>query len=75
MAAAPPNPPPEFGGGHEFLADPEQVGLSQMVADMAAMNLQLMHLISATAPAGGAGDPIRATIDRLAGKHQTSVGC
>ena len=67
MAAAPPNPPPNYGGGHEFLADPEQVGLSQMVADMAAMNLQLMHLISVTAPAGADGDPVRARIERLAG--------
>ena len=66
MAAPLPNPPDEFGGNHNFLADPDQVGLSQMVADMAAMNLQLMHIVRHTAPAGADGDPIRDRVERLA---------
>ena len=37
--------PPKFGGGRVFLNDPEQAGLSAKVRDMAALNLQLIHLL------------------------------
>ncbi len=67
MAAPLPDPPADFGGAHVFLANPAEVGLSEMVADMAAMNLQLLHVVSATAPAGDDGDAIRARVARLAG--------
>ena len=50
------------------MADPDQVGLSQMVADMAAMNLQLMHTLEVAIPAGDPGDVARAQIARLAGR-------
>ena len=69
--AAPPAIPPEFGGEHHFLDDPDQVGMSQMLADMAAMSLQLMHTVRVQAPAGDAGEPVRAQIDRMAARTRT----
>jgi hypothetical protein len=69
MAEAP--IPPNFGGDHVFLEDPAMVGLSEMVADMAAMNLQLLHTVELTAPAGDAGDLVRARIARMAGRTRT----
>ena len=45
MAAG--DPPDAFGGNHDFMADPENTGLSTIVRDMAALNLQLMHFVRA----------------------------
>ncbi len=64
MAGAP--PPAAFGGGHAFIADPNAVGMSDMVADLAAMNLQMLHTMRLGTPAGDAGEPTRTAIDGLA---------
>jgi hypothetical protein len=66
MAGA--EPPPEFGGGHEFLGDPNAVGLSTMVADMAAMNLQMLHTMLVATPEGPDGAAARATLEGFANR-------
>jgi len=38
-------PPADFGGDREFLDDPQATGLSTTVGDMAALNLQVLHLL------------------------------
>ena len=49
MAA--PRIPDDFGGDRQFLADPEATGLSTIVGDMAALNLQLIHALGDAVPA------------------------
>ena len=49
MAAGP--PPAAYGAGHDFLVDPQDAGLSTVVRDMAAINLQLLHFVRNTAHA------------------------
>jgi hypothetical protein len=55
-------PPPHFGGDRQFMADPQATGLSTMVGDMAAINLQLMHMMRHRFD----DDAERAAIDALA---------
>ena len=38
-----------FGGGHVFIDDPNDAGISTITRDMAAINLQLLHFVRATA--------------------------
>ena len=59
--------PPEWGGGHVFIDNPDDSTMSTMLADMAAMNLQMLHTMQAGAPAGDAGAAQRAAADRMAG--------
>ena len=59
---ADPGIPDDMGGRHVFLADPQQAGLSTMVGDMAALNLQLIHLLAADA----VPDANRAAVDQIA---------
>ncbi len=66
MAGAPPPGPYERAAAHHFIDDPDNTGLSTMVADMAAMNLQFIQMLRATAPPGGDGDAARAAFDGLA---------
>ena len=40
------NIPDDFGGNRAFFNDVNQVGLSTMVGDLAAMNLQLIHSLA-----------------------------
>ena len=47
MAAGPPDA--AFAGDHEFLDDPDDAGISTIVRDMAAVNLQLLHYVRANA--------------------------
>ena len=49
MAA--PRIPDDFGGDRQFLVDPEATGLSTVVGDMAALNLQLIHALGDAVPA------------------------
>ncbi len=41
MAAIPPN----FGGDHEFLEDPLDTGTGAAIGDLAALNLQMLHIL------------------------------
>ncbi len=43
MAAGP--PPAAFGGDREFLDDPDQASQAKVVGDLAALNLQLIHIM------------------------------
>jgi len=54
-------PPDAFGGNRQFIADPDATGLSTVVGDLAALNLQMAHFMRANAHA----DDI-AMIDRIA---------
>ena len=54
-------PPPNMGGNREFLADPQQACLSTMMGDMAAMNLQVLHVLGADVVGPG-----RVILDRMA---------
>ena len=58
MAAIPPN----FGGAHVFMGDPQSQGLSTIVSDMAAMNLQILHTLREDAADAAA----QARIDAMA---------
>ncbi len=59
MAAG--DPPDNFGGNHALMDDPENAGLSNIIRDMAALNLQLLHFVRATA------DPAdRPRVERIA---------
>jgi hypothetical protein len=53
--------PPNFGGNRQFLADPNATGISTIVGDMAAMQLQLIHALDEVIPAGA-----RAAINNIA---------
>ena len=53
--------PPNFGGNRQFLADPNATGLSTIVGDMAAMQLQLIHALDEVIPAGA-----RAAVNNIA---------
>ena len=54
-------PPPEWGGNREFLNDPQMACLSTMMGDMAAMNLQCLHVLGADVVGPG-----RVILDRMA---------
>jgi len=54
-------PPPNMGGDRVFLGDPQASGISTVVGDMAALNLQLIHALNAVVPDGS-----RALVDRIA---------
>ena len=54
-------PPPEWGGNREFLNDPQRACLSTMMGDMAAMNLQCLHVLGADVVGPG-----RVILDRMA---------
>ena len=53
--------PPNFGGNRQFLADPNATGLSTIVGDMAAMQLQLIHALDEVIPDGA-----RAAVNNIA---------
>ena len=44
-------PPADFGGNREFLADPNNAGMSTVLGDMAALNLNLIHVLGDAIPA------------------------
>ena len=54
-------PPPDFGGDHVFGDDPENMGMSTIVNDMAALNLQLIHILRRDV-----GDADRDAVDAIA---------
>ena len=45
-------PPANFGGGHAFMADPQEAGLSTAVRDLTAQLLQMAHYVRAQVDAG-----------------------
>ena len=53
--------PVDFAGNRVFIADPNASGLSALVGDMAAMNLQLLHTVRLTSP-----DAAHARLDAMA---------
>lgn len=55
MAGAAGPPPDDFGGGREFLDDPDQASQAKVVGDLAALNLQLIHLMRRNVHADDAG--------------------
>ena len=60
--------PAEFGGGRVFLDDPDRAGSATALGDMAAVNLQLLHLLG-----NHIGDGFRADRDRLAGAMRNAL--
>jgi hypothetical protein len=58
MAAIPPN----FGGGHNFINDPNQAGPSGSISDMAALTLQLIHVLGRGNAVDAANQPLVADI-------------
>ena len=57
-------PPPNWGGDREFIDDPAQATAARIQGDLAALNLQLMHILRGVAHADD-----RPTIDGIA-DHQ-----
>lgn len=57
--------PPDWGGDHVFMVDPQAQGLSTIVADMAAINLQLLHSMHAAAADDAGRGRITALRDRV----------
>ena len=55
------NPPPNFGGNRQFLADPNATGLSTIVGDMAALQLQLINALE-----GAISPASRNVVDNIA---------
>jgi hypothetical protein len=53
---------------HGFMVDPDEAAMSNMVADMAAMNLQFIQIVREGIPAGADNDPARARLDALANR-------
>jgi len=51
----------DWGAGRQFLADPNATGLSTIVGDMAAMQLQLIHALEEVIP-----DDARAAVNNIA---------
>ena len=51
----------DWGGNRQFIADPNNTGISTIVGDMAAMQLQLIHALDAVIPA-----PARAAVNNIA---------
>jgi hypothetical protein len=47
MAAGP--PPADYGGDRQFLDDPDQASQAKVVGDLAALNLQLIHILGRVA--------------------------
>ena len=45
--------PPEFGGGRELIADPQNTGISTTMGDSASLSLQMMDLLRGAIPEGG----------------------
>jgi hypothetical protein len=62
------NPPPNFGGNRQFIADPLTTGLSTSVGDAAANQLQMLHLLRAVLPDGMAGN--QALFDQIAAQSR-----
>ena len=54
-------PPPDFGGDRQFIVDPQATGISTVVGDMAALSLQLIHILRDVVP-----DDSRALVDGIA---------
>jgi hypothetical protein len=48
-------PPADFGGARNFIPDPNTSGSSSAIGDMAALNLQMLHLFRAMVPDGSEG--------------------
>ena len=51
----------DWGGNRQFLANPNETGISTIVGDMAAMQLQLIHALDAVIPPGA-----RAAVNNIA---------
>jgi hypothetical protein len=60
--------PANFGGDREFLDDPNRAGSAAALGDMAAINLQLLHILG-----NQIGDGFAAERDRLAGVLRTTL--
>jgi len=60
--------PADWAGGREFLADPARAGTAHALGDMAAINLQLLHLLGPVMGDGLAGER-----DRLAGALRNAL--
>ncbi len=64
--AAPPPDPYARAAAHGYMADPQTAALSRMVADMAAMNLQMIDRVKHLIPVGAGHDAEVARYDALA---------
>ena len=53
---------------HGFIANADEAAMSNMVADMAAMNLQFIQIVREGIPAGADNDAARARLDALANR-------
>ena len=62
-------PPADFGGARHFIDDPQDAGLSTVVGDLAALNLQLLHIVRA----GAANDAERTLIDGIAERARQTL--
>ena len=62
------NPPPDMGGGRQFIADPNASGISTVVGDMAALNLQLIHALQEVIPDGA-----RALVNNIAAQTRQAL--
>jgi hypothetical protein len=62
------NPPPNFGGDRQFAEDPETAGISTVVGDLAALNLQLIHALTDVIPDGA-----RALVNEIANRNRQAI--